>query len=88
VTFVIENHITLFLVTFHDYVATIYKFFILQMEWLFTLFSSYNVFVWPISCKSDQKMVTNTYLYIKLCMLLILYRVSHAFYVMVINNYV
>jgi hypothetical protein len=33
-------------------------------------------------------MITNTYLHIKLCMLLILYKVSHLFYVMVTNNYV
>jgi hypothetical protein len=44
-------------------------------------------FYMAINCKRDQKMLTNTYLYIMLCMLLILYRVSHAFYVMVSNNY-
>jgi hypothetical protein len=33
-------------------------------------------------------MITNIYLYIKLCMLLILYKVNHVFYVLVPNNYV
>jgi hypothetical protein len=33
-------------------------------------------------------MVSNIYLYIKLCMLLILYKVIHVFYVLVTNNYV
>jgi hypothetical protein len=47
-----------------------------------------EVFIRPISCKSDPKMVINTHLYIKLCILLILHMVNHVFYVMVTNDYV
>jgi hypothetical protein len=37
-----------------------------------------EAFVWPINYKNDQKMITNIYTYIKLYMLLILYRVSRV----------
>jgi hypothetical protein len=39
----------------------------------------------PLIAKVTDKLVISTYLDIKLCILLILHRVNHAFYVMVTN---
>jgi hypothetical protein len=75
VTFVIKNHITHFLVTFMT-MLQLFMVFHSSNEMIFHVVFLLETFIWPISYKSDQKMITNIYLYIKLCMLLILYMVS------------